>query len=83
MFAKVANSSRLQSVLRVLREHPNGVTGLDICVKAAVMNPGECASELRAQGYEISCVEQEKSASGRRVFRYTLTGEPNETATQN
>lgn len=76
MFARVENSPRLKAVLKALQEHPHGLTGLDLCMHARIMNPGEVCSELRRQGYDIICREEPKSTAGRRVFRYRLIAEP-------
>ena len=75
-YAQVSNSPRLQAVLTALRKHPQGLTGLDLAMEARVLNPAEPCSELRKQGFVIEAREEAKSAAGRRVFRYTLVGEP-------
>jgi len=75
-YAAIENSPRLKATLAALKAAPSGLTGRDLCIQANIMNPGECTSELRKQGYEIACTEEARSAAGRRVFRYCLTGEP-------
>ena len=76
-FATIDNSPRLQAVLRALQKYPKGMTGLDLCYEARVMNPGEVCSELRKQGYTIECNETARTPQGRRIFWYKLVGEPN------
>lgn len=71
-FAKLSTSRRLQAVLRALEVHPRGLTTYQLTT-----HTGGCAihsdiAELRANGVEISCSYEGKSAAGRRVYRYTL-----------
>lgn len=70
--AKLSTSRRLQAVLRALEVHPRGLTTYEL-----TLHTGGCAihsdiAELRANGVQISCAYQGKSAAGRRVYRYTL-----------
>lgn len=76
-FARVEGSPRLRSALRALQAYDKrGITGLELCLQAGILNPGEVCSELRRNGYEITATEEAKSANGRRVFRYRIVSEP-------
>jgi len=72
--AHVDSSKRLQRVLAVLqRRGIHGATSMELIQQAYVVAPGTCVSELRNQGYSISCYREGS------VWRYTLEGEPSET----
>ncbi len=74
-FAKLENSPRLQRALdALLRAGKNGLTTFDLFVATGSMAVHSDVSEIRANGYDISCAMVGKNASGRRVYRYTLEG---------
>jgi hypothetical protein len=73
--ANADKSTRLQRVLRVLREGGRtGVTSRDLMLRANVVAPGTCVSELRRSGYVIDCDLQTVYSDGARVYAYKLLG---------
>lgn len=69
--AKLSKSDRLKRVLRVLRKG-GAYTTRDLIRKAHVAAVNSCVSELRDNGYRISCKCFGSGES--RVFRYMLEG---------
>ena len=53
--ARIEKSYRLQRVLAELRNHPEGISSMTLIRNAQVVAPGTVVSELRHQGFEISC----------------------------
>lgn len=73
--ATIEKSKRLQRVLRVLSEAgSNGVTSRDLMLKANVVAPGTCISELRRSRYVIDCDLKSIFADGTKVYSYKLLG---------
>jgi len=73
--ANAEKSNRLQRVLRILREADgHGVTSRDLMLKANVVAPGTCVSELRRSGYVIDCDLVTVCQDGARIYAYTLLG---------
>lgn len=73
--ANVDHSSRLQRVLRVLHEAgTSGVTSRDLMLKANVVAPGTCISELRRSRYVIDCDLKSIYEDGTKVYSYKLLG---------
>ena len=66
--AKIESSKRLMRVLALLSDG-RAYTTKEIIDNAFVCNPSTCASELRANGYDISC-----KCIGRGLFEYRLMG---------
>lgn len=65
--AKVDNSARLQRVLNVLLDR-RAHTTRDIIRDACVCAVNSCISELRANGYNISCRQIERG-----IYQYKLS----------
>lgn len=76
---KVARSARLRRVLGALRGGAE-VSSLALAMAARTVAPGTCVSELRANGYAITC-RQETTPAGR-VWLYRLVSGP-ETQSKN
>ena len=73
--ARIEKSPRLQKALdALLRAGAKGLTTLDLFMATGSMAVHSDVAELRANGYSVSCAMVGKNASGRRVYRYTLTG---------
>jgi len=73
--ANVDKSTRLQRVLRVLKEAgKTGATSRELMLKANVVAPGTCVSELRASGYVIDCDLLVVYEDGAKVYKYALIG---------
>jgi hypothetical protein len=76
--ASVEQSARLQRVLAVLETAgPAGVTSRELRDQADVCAPATYVSELRANGYRITCAYEGISQAGARVYRYRLEGDSN------
>ena len=73
--ANVEKSTRLQRVLRTLKEAGRtGVSSRDLMLKANVVAPGTCVSELRKSGYVVDCDLLVVYKDGAKVYKYTLLG---------
>ena len=68
--ARVGSSERLQRVLDVLRDHQEHST-FDLIANAAVCAVNSIVSELRANGFHITC-RQDREPNGNRVWLYRL-----------
>lgn len=67
-FANLRTSKRLQRVLKALRQAGRrGLTTWGIISKAMVCAVNSCISELRRNGYQITCKREAEN-----VFRYRL-----------
>lgn len=67
--AIVSKSKRLQRVLDALERY-SLISSWELMQVARVVSPGTCVSELRQQGYIVSCSKQNG------VFIYQLIGKP-------
>jgi len=78
MNAAGPGSRRLSSLLTFLRQRgAEGATSAEIRDRTGSVAPGTDVSELRANGHSVACVFQGVTASGRKVYRYTLEEVPN------
>lgn len=72
-FAALAKSPRLQRLLAYLQaQGDRGATTLDIVTGADVMAVNSAVSELRKNGYPVTCVFEGRNVRESSVFRYTL-----------
>jgi hypothetical protein len=73
--ANVEKSRRLQGVLHALRTAGDrGITSRDLMIKANVVAPGTCVSELRKSGYVIDCDLRNIYEDGTKIYSYKLLG---------
>lgn len=74
--AKLASSPRLQRILSYLKEAgQQGVTSLQIVHSCNVVAPATYVSELRQNGYIVSCDFEGTTPTGAKVYRYRLASE--------
>lgn len=66
-------SGQAMTVLRVLRERPQGITSLEALNELRIMRLASRVDELRQGGYDIR-TEMIRVPSGKRVACYTLRG---------
>jgi len=72
-YAKLESSPRLQSVLSYLREcGTRGATSWQVMQACRCVDSHTGVSELRRNGFEITCKRERDSENGRAVYRYTL-----------
>lgn len=69
-YARLKNSPRLKRVLEFLKDHKKHTTR-DIVYGAYVCAVNSCISELRANGYDISCISKTDDTD-RRIWEYRL-----------
>jgi predicted transcriptional regulator len=65
--------SQTQAILRMLKERD--ITAIDALREAGCLRLAARISDLRAEGHEISS-QMVTTASGKRVARYSLGGQP-------
>lgn len=71
----VETSEKLMKVLRFLRERgENGATSRDIMEFCGTVAPGTVCSELRKNGYAVSCTFERVLEGGSKIYRYRLVG---------
>ena len=73
-YAKLASSPRLQKALRVLREADGEISNYELARKANIIAISSVISELRFNGFDISC--RQVVIAGQRRFFYSLITEP-------
>ncbi len=69
--ASLKTSPRLRRALKVLREHPAGVTTRQLIQRANVCAVNSIISELRANGVKIQCLFEGRR-NGAAIFRYMV-----------
>lgn len=70
--ADLSKSQRLQAVARLLRDFPDGLTTFELASAAGSVAIHSDVAELRANGLDIDCQYEGKTAHGRRIYRYSL-----------
>lgn len=68
----IATSKRLQRVIQALKDYPEGLTTREIMLLADVCAVSAVISELRAEGFNITCEYIGRTDKGASVFRYKL-----------
>lgn len=69
-------SIRLRETLAALRRYQHGMTTSEIAYATGSVAPATDVSELRQNGYAITCKYVGLSVSGRKLYSYTLHEEP-------
>ena len=70
--ADLSKSQRLQTVARLLRDFPDGLTTFGLASACGSVAIHSDVAELRANGLAVECQYEGQTAEGRRVYRYVL-----------